>query len=608
MEFKQRTVPEASLDAGTRDRLAPTPPVPPSTPVSGSSFGAEPSFWQRNKWYVLLSVAACVIIGILAYIALRSPGAPAQPKVTLALEVPGSAASGSEVVVKAVLTNADSHSLEGGMLEMVYPAGVTFVSANPAANNLSGSTFTLPAVPSGLNVTVLLKLRLEGNVGDTLALLGKASYRLAGISADFTTEARVSVQLTAAGAGISVEGPLQAVNAGVVTYTLYYSNQSTQSFDRVRVKLVAPAGFQFASSQPTPSQGADTWDIAPFPAGATGDIQVSGAFVGGQPGQSYTLTGQLLVPDKNGQYYVQTEQKFTTALQDEPLLVSQSVVSGGVGGKTAKAGDTLRYRIQYKNNAAAPARSVRIVFSVDSPVVDLSSLQAEAGQVSGNTVTFTAAGDSRLETLRSGEEGSVDVSLRLKDPLVSDRTINPTLVTAIKIRSNEYDTFLPGNTLTIALATAAKLEQSALYSSGALPPRVGQQTIYTVRVVLKNTTSDVQNARVQMVVVPGGASFDKNSVTPAEAAAVNYDQSTGKLVWNVGTLKAYAGTFLPVRVLEFTVKVNPAAAAVGKPVKLVRSIELSGTDAGTGGAIALTGQDVTSQDAAQDSAEGIVVQ
>lgn len=606
MDFQKQSVPEASLDPVTRDRLAAASP-PPAGVASAPALTLEPNFWQRNKWFLLVSVLAVAVIAVLAYLAVRSPARPAEPKVTLAVEAPESAGSGSEIVVKVVVTNADSHALESGSLELVYPAGVAFVSANPPAVNLSGSQFALPAVPAGLNVAVLIKVRCEGNVGDTLQILAKVKYKLAGISADFTRESTAGVRLTAAGAGVSIDGPAQAVSAGILTYTIQYSNQSTQGFDRVRVKLVAPQGFQFAASNPTPSQGTDTWDISPFPAGATGEITVSGSFVGGQPGQSYTLVGQLLVPDKNGQFYVQTEQRFTTALQDQPLLVSQSVTGGGQG-KAARAGDTLQYKIQYRNNAAVPARGVRIVFSVDSAVVDLSSLQAEAGQISGTTVTFSAAGDPRLETLRSGEEGAVTVGLRLKDPLVADRTVNPKLVTSVQIRSDEYDSFLPGNTLTIPLATAFKLERSAAYVSGALPPKVGQQTVYKVGLMLRNTTSDITDATVQLFIAPGGAAFDKSSLSSAEAAAVTYDQSTGKLVWKVGTLKAHTGAFLPVRALEFTVRVTPSVSAVGRPIRLVRDITFRGTDSGIAEAVQASGQEITSQDAASSSADGVVVQ
>ncbi|MBP9686560.1 MAG: hypothetical protein KBD66_02045 [Candidatus Doudnabacteria bacterium] len=605
MDFQKQSVPETSLDPATRDRLAPSS-VPVGSVASGPAF-FEPSFWQRNKWFIFISVIACGVIAILGFFALRNPGAPAEPKVSVTLEMPETAPSGSEVVVKVILANQDSHALESASLEMVYPTGMSFVSANPSAENLSGSQFSLPAVPAGLNVAVLLKVRCEGSVGDTLALLGKVKYKLAGISADFTKEVQKRVQLTAAGAGVSINGPAQAVNAGVLTYTVQYSNQSAQPFDRVRVKLVSPQGFQFASSDPAPSQGTDTWDITPFPAGATGEIKILGSFVGGQPGQSYTLVAQLLVPDKNGQFYVQTEQQFVTALQDQPLLVAQSMV-GGDSGKSAKAGDTLQYRVQYRNNASVPAQGVRIVFSVDSTVVDLGSMQAEAGQIAGNTVTFSAAGDSRLETLRSGEEGAVTVSLRLKDPLVADRTINPTLVTSVKIRSDEYDTFLPGNTLTIPLATAVKFERSATYVSGAVPPKVGQQTMYKIKLSLRNTTSDAQDASVQLFVAPGGAAFDKASVNSEEAAAVTYDASTGKLAWKVGTLAAHTGTFSPVRTLEFTVKVTPAVSGVGKPVKLVRDITFRGTDSGVAAPVTLTAPEVTSQDAAPSSNDGIVVQ
>ncbi len=603
-QFEKQSVPNASLDPATRDHLAPASPPPPVAPTAVF----EGSFFDRNKWYVIVSALAIFIIAILGYFALRRPAAPEQPKVSVALEVPANAPSGAEIIAKVLVTNNDTKTITKGTLELVYPSGVTFVSANPQPENLSGTVFSLPDVPAGINVAVLIKVRLEGNVGSQLSFIGTLKYRIAGLSADFSAEAKGVVQVTAAGAGISVEGPREIANASVVSYTVSYSNQGTSDLKAVRVKLVTPQGFQFAQSEPDPSQGTDTWDITPFPVGAQGTIRVSGTFSGGQPGQSYTFLAQLLVPDANGQYYVQTEGQYTTAITNQPLLVTQAVEGvSATETPVLKAGDTVQYALAYKNNATVVAKAVRIVFSIDSAAADLSSIQAEGGSISGNTVTFTAAGYSALESVSPGDSGEVSVSFRLRNPLVNDRTTNPKLVTNVKITSNEYDSFLPGNSITADLSTEVRAESALVHVSGPLPPRVGQQTSYTVKISLRNTTSDVRQ-NVFTAVVASGVTLDKTALASDVARDLTYDQATGRISWRFDTLSAHSGSFLPVKNVELVVRVTPPAAAVGKPLKLLRELSLKGADTGTGKAVQLSMPDISSADVTTGTNDGVVVQ
>jgi hypothetical protein len=598
---------QSSLDSATRDKIAPPGTPPPPSP----SFGEPDSggFFARNKLFVGIFLVALVVITVFAVFAFRKSPVAAQPKVTLELSAPAEVPSSTEAVVRATITNNDSHALSGGELELVYPTGVVFVSSNPQPDNLSGTSFKVPALPPGANIAIFAKLRFEGGVGESRKFVGHLKYSVSGISAEFSRDAESTSRLVAAGVSIDVQGPASVTNSQLVTYTLHYANQSTQTFDRVRVKLAMPQGFQFAQSSPSPVQGTDTWDVGQLVPNASGDITVNGTFSSATPGASIPFSVQLLVPDKNGGYYTQAEGKFATTIQNQPLVISQALSSGDADHTLVAApGSTLQYRISYQNNATTAARGVRIVFSVDSSTADLSSLQAEGAVISGNTVTWSAASSPDLEVLNPNESGNVSVSVRIKDPPVKDRTINPDLVTNVKIKADEYDTFLPGNKLQIKLSTHFGIEGTPTYLDGQKPPRVGQATRYTVTVALKSSTSDVADSVVTMYVATGGASFDKTSVSASEADAVTYDPSTGKVTWRVGTLRAHTGDFTPARSLQFALRVVPSSSQVSRPITLVKNVQFSGKDVNTTQTVSGKIDEITSTDGANNSYEGIVSQ
>lgn len=593
--FEQKPVSSTSLDTQTRSRLASEAPPSASSPAFVGD--TTDSFWKRNKWFVVVAVLAVVVIGVLAYIAFHKPSAPTEVKVLLEMTAPTEVQSGNEGVIKTIVTNNDSQTIEDLQMELVYPNGVVYVSSNPNAQNLSGSTFSLPNLSPGQNVAVLTKLRYEGGVGENRQIVAKLKYKLHGISAEFDKQTHASTKLVAAGVTLDIQGPQNATNSELITYTIQYANQSQQNFDRVRVKVMLPPGFQFAGSQPAPSQGKDTWDIQGLPVAQSGQIAISGAYQSATPGQGAVISAELLVPDTSGGYFSQGQASFSTQIAQTPLLVTQTWSGKTEGNLNTDPGQGLHYHITYQNNAPVAARGVRIVFTVESLTADLSTLSAEGAAISGNTVTWSAASQPALEVLNPNESGSVDVSFQVKNPPIKDRSVNPDVVTSVKIISNEYDAYMPGNKIQVKLNTQPRFEGSSSFTSGPKPPKVGQATRYTITLALRNTTNDVTGGTFTAF-IPNTNGFDMASVTKNETGKVTYDSSTGRLVWTVGTLPAHTGEFSPVRSLQFQVSATPANAQIGKSIVLMKDGVYKGTDSFTQKPFTLQIADMTSQEAA----------
>lgn len=152
------------------------------------------------------------------------------------------------------------------------------------------------------------------------------------------------------------------------------------------------------------------------------------------------------------------------------------------------------------------------------------------------------------------------------------------------------------------------MEAASAYLSGQKPPRVGQETQYTVTVTLKNSTSDITQGSLSLFVATGNNSFDKSSVVSPETDKVTYDASTGKLVWRFDTLKAHTGDFAPARTLQFTLRAVPSASQVARALVLVKNIQLTGKDNNTAKDVSASISELTTTDGPGGNNDGIVQQ
>ncbi len=141
------------------------------------------------------------------------------------------------------------------------------------------------------------------------------------------------------------------------------------------------------------------------------------------------------------------------------------------GNDVVNPGDTLRFNIKYQNNSSVVANGVNILLTLNSKAVDFGTAQAEGGQVSNNTILWNASSVSNLASLNPSDSGQLNFSVRLKNPATRDSSKNLTVVSDIKIKSNEYDAYFPGNELTLKIAGPVSLTSALNYQSGQMPPR-----------------------------------------------------------------------------------------------------------------------------------------
>ncbi len=555
------------------------------------------SFFKENRFYFLAIVLGVAIIAVLSYLAFKKPAvvAPKEANVDISVGVPENVASGGEAVYKITIKNNDTQKLTKTELELIYPDGFSYISSVPNAENISGTKFIVPDLVPGQNATVIVKSKASGNVNDEKKLGLKLHYSYANFTSEFVKNQVSVVRLVASDVLVELSGPQTANNAEIIVYTAKYQNNSDSEVKNARIKMIYPQGFVFASADPSPGVGSDTWNIGTLAKGASGQIQIQGSFSSVNPGEAKTAVAEFIVLDGNGQAQTQNSSTFVTAISTSPLIVSQELEPATTNG-AVKPGDNLTYRIRYQNNASTAATGVNIMVTLDSRVINLSTLRAEGGQVNNNTILWNASTVSNLENLAPNESGQLSFSLQLNNPAVKDSAKNLTVISNIKIKSNEYGAYFSGNALTLKVSSPSSINSYLSFVSGQLPPQVGRQSVYKVKLSLNNSTNDFADGVVTAFIPLGPNSLVSGSYNTGEASNASYDSSTGKLTWNVGVLPANTGRFAQTRTLEFQIKFNPSASQVNQSPTLVKNINFTAKDSFTGESVNVSASDLTTND------------
>ena len=591
MDIENNTTPQKSSSPQVIP-ITPEAPLSPPEPVSGGrAFLANIlTFYKENKIYVWASLIGIIILAVLAIFAFRPNKTEQKPaKVDLKIDAPETVPSGGEQVYKVKIANQDSVKLVNVELELTYPDGVEYIDSTPKASTLSGTTFPVPDLSPGQNVAVIIKTTVQGEINAEKKVGFILHYKFANFNSEFVSETTHTVRLVASDVILELSGPESTDNAQVVTYVLKYKNNSDETVENARIEIEYPENFKFADSEPQPNLSKNIWNIGSLNSNQSATITFRGSFASAGTGQSQTFTANFSVLDERGQFFTQSTTSFTTNIGSLPLSVSQEITSGA-SNNIAKPGETLIYKVTYRNNTSVPARGSQIAVTLDSNALDLSSIRAEGAQINNSTISWNASSEPNLETLNPNESGTVNFSVKIKNPPVKDTSKNIEVKSSVKIKSDEYSEFFPGNNLAIKISTLASIETSLEHVGGALPPRVGESSTYRLNISLRNGTNDLRDGTLTAFIPVTSGGVDVASIQPAkEISLVSFDQSTGKLTWKVGALPAHTGDFSPLRKMSIQVRIIPSGSQAGSQPELLKTVSFTATDSFTEQTVNLTG-------------------
>jgi len=506
-----------------------------------------------------------------------------EASVLVLISGPKDVVSAEETTFTVSYANDNWGKLQNTELELTYPD--TFHIIEDATLKVNGSgraTITLGEMPANTQKKFSFKGKFYGSKGDKVTLQATLKYAPKNLSSVLEKTSQMVVTLASSPLFLEVTAPLEIVTGQNIEYVVDYGNNSDKAFSNIRVKMDYPAGFQFVSAEPKPSEGDTVWYMGNVGTYEKGKITIRGIITGIQKGYK-SVRGTIGFYRGDNTFAVYSENERQTRVVASPLSISQTV--NGLAETTVGAGELLQYTIHYKNDGDIGLRDAIITAQLDPTFLNLSRLSSPKGSYDGvhHMLVWKASDVPALKKLEVGAEGSVSFTVPVMDTLKSDAGKNLVIQTTAKIDSLDIPTplgsnkIIASNTLAVKLKSDVAIDAYTLYTdtvlpnSGPVPPKVGQETSYTIHLSVAHSLSDIKDAKMT-ILLPAGVQY-KEKYSPLDASFV-YNERSNEIIWNMGTISAEDR----VKDITFQVSILPGIDRQGKGVVLVSAMNLTGKD------------------------------
>lgn len=322
------------------------------------------------------------------------------------------------------ITNSGDTTATNVTLTDDLPAGLTFVSSEPAASSAAGSNVTwgLGDIAPGETVSVTMML--------TATTVGEQVNTATAVSVEGITGQGTSVTDVIPGSlALSKTAPEQTILGDELTYEITVTNDGEGALTSVVLTDTLPATLTYVTSEPAGTAAADgtvTWTLDNLEAGASRTISV--VATSGEPGEVVNAASAASAEGASA------EAEVTTLVTKSDLAITKSA-----DNESPLLGEATTFTIQVTNNGNATASDVVVVDAVPTGFGQVTatpegslgtdgSLQwTLASLAAGATETITvsgtaAAGGTHTNVVTATERGvtvSAEASVNVLVPAVS---------------------------------------------------------------------------------------------------------------------------------------------------------------------------------------------
>ncbi|MEA3272065.1 MAG: hypothetical protein U9P90_00180 [Patescibacteria group bacterium] len=516
------------------------------------------------------------------------------------IEGPKKIASGKEIEIELHYFNNEGVPLAESSINLLLTPGFVIKESNP--EQTEPGEWNLGSLEKGEKGKIEVKGIIVGGKDDKATLTGYMTYKPANFNSDFEKVASYTADIESTVLGIEADGASEVAPGEEIEYTIRYRNLADEEIQDIAVNPVLPEEFIFATSTP-PQNKSKMWFFEKLSPEEEGEIKLKGVYSSEASGNIEQLfqVGFIITGDK---FVLQEETEVPLEITKSDLVLSL-FINGGRSG-AVNFGDTLNSHLSFKNDGSDDLEDIeiRVFFDAEPKIGSRNPL------VGGTqSLVWDKSDSSRLDTLGSGEEGTVDFSVDLVSYALSEDEDHVVSVWAEAVigrkagkrinrtvQSTKLEVDINSNLILQSLGRYFDDDDVAI-GSGPLPPRVGETTSYKIFWRLGNTLHDL-NDIVVSTTLPSGVSWEGES--SSEQGNVSYNETSRKITWQIDDLPK---TIIATEA-SFSVAVTPESSDDGEVLTILGKTNLDAHDAETGGVIVLSAPTVSSNLIGDTEAEG----
>lgn len=357
-----------------------------------------------GKVTVFAALILLLVFGVFGFFHYRD-AVFSKEIVSLQITGPKKAAMGQEVEYAVTYKNNSNFTLEEARLVFELP------DYSLTEDGKLRLTQDVKDIRPGEERLIRFPARLLGKEGDVKTARASFSYVPHNLSARYESDAKFTTNIEAVPIILENNLPAKFEKNKETTLTVNYFSDVDYPLENVSIKVEPMGGFSVASSDPESLDNIE-WKFPVLEKNGHGKIVITGTATG-DVGTKLTFLVHLGMRIR-GIFVVLKEAKQEVEITEPQLVISQQI--NGSANYTANAGETLNYRLVFKNIGATQ-------IDVATATAKLSGSALETG--SPQTFSFS------LPALASGQEIIENFSIRLKTTITdADQMIKNTVTAA----------------------------------------------------------------------------------------------------------------------------------------------------------------------------------
>lgn len=557
---------------------------------------------RRNmilRWAGIVGAGLLVLgLAIAVTVGYRSLRQVDEDQMRIELVGPGEFTAGEEITYTITYGNNSFVGWKNVELTFKPPQGFRFRSSVPQFRK-EGRQYitTIGDLAPGEVGEATVRGQLLGELNETA--LAEVEFAISPNNfekARYTKVATSPTTIVAMPLEISVDAANNAAEGERMIAVIKIINTSSIALENVLLRINAPPGTQLAAEDFEFSREFSVKDAAwTIPTiEPLAEISRSAVlYVEGQPGERRAIEVQGLVKEEN-QIYLLRQISHVVTISSSELAVSQTF-NESAEQPTVVAGQRMLGAVTYQNVGTTGLKNVIVSVKFEGTGVDPATIELPKGGAYdpiGRTITWTAASEPLLGTVLPQQKGELKYMFSMLPteelPSTTD-TKNSILIVTATIDSPDLET-PPGqprkvisDRFELPITTNLTLDIDSYYddgrlglpSTGPLPPRVGEQTTYTIRFRLGSSLNDVGEARMRAVLPDGVKYMDQMYKTAGE---FDFNERNGEVVWTVPLVEGLTGRRTPAPELHVQVGITPGENLRRKVVPLLQSASATALD------------------------------
>lgn len=533
---------------------------------------------------IIFVLSLILVLIVIAFVLYRGS---MFSKEILRLEImgPDNAKIGEEIEYTVQYKNSGNFVLEKAKLIFILPENsLTEDGKTMLIKNLND-------IYPGNQDSVKFKARLLGNEGELKTAKASLSYVPKNITAQYESKTTFITKIDASPITLEFDLPTKAEQGKNLSYSINYFSNVDYPLENLSIKIEPISGFEVISSSPSSLDNLE-WKLPVLNKAQGGRINITGK-VSADDNQSINFSANIGMW-QNGRFITIKKNDVKVQTIDPLLSISQQV--NGSSSYVASPGETLNYKIFFRNIGSTPFNNLFMVVKLSSPLLDMNSIQIEkGGQLqANNTIIWDYTQVQQLKDLGIQQQGEVGFSIKVKNDGGSSGANVQNIVIANEVTISQIT-----QKFEIKLSSGLFIMQKGYYqneeisNSGQIPPKVGQSTTYTINWEIKNYFSNAKNVKVKAV-LPSNVNLTGKIMPEDESSNFSFDSVSREIVWSVGDVMAGTGVTGDPITLSFQVSLVPNISQRGTIAPIIGSAQISGENQ-------FTNTLITSQSASVDT-------